>query len=112
LAARNYSDFDLEVKRAGPVYEARVIRSPEGESQESQNLGAPSGNLDLGEFLNRIGRPNRSLTRDACRAGPSDTDLSDTVRNFGRSLFEWVFVGHIGEMYRASRPSDPRLAGL
>ena len=99
MAALTYSDFDLELERTGQGYQARV-RSPAGEAQE--DLASPLAGLDLEQLLSRIGRPNRGLVSDSQLPSPSDRDLKDAIRTFGASLFDRIFAGRVGDMFRAS----------
>ena len=99
MAALTYSDFDLELERAGQGYQARV-RSPAGDVQE--DLASPLAGLDLEQLLSQIGRPNRSLVSDAHLPSPTDRELKDALRTFGTGLFDGFFKGRVGDMFRAS----------
>jgi hypothetical protein len=54
----NYFDFDLLLERAGDIYKARVLNSPAG--QATLEFSAPFSEMELENFLLKIGRPRRS----------------------------------------------------
>jgi tetratricopeptide (TPR) repeat protein len=81
----NYLDFDLVVERAGPgTYRARVTDAPAGETAPAQ-FAVPFSDLEIDNFLLRIGRPRRAPVR-----GEQSMEAA-AVRDFGGRLFDAVF---------------------
>ena len=78
-----YLDLDLLVERAGPDYRVRVLASPAGESR-SASFRVPFSDLEVENFLLKIGRPRRNVRRIY---PPQVTAIKD----FGGRLFEAVF---------------------
>ncbi|MCI0552002.1 MAG: CHAT domain-containing protein, partial [Anaerolineae bacterium] len=78
----NYFDFDLLIERAGDKYKARVLNSPAGQAMIDFSL--PFSEMELENFLLKIGRPRRS-TRSSATA-----ELA-TTKAFGDRLFRAVF---------------------
>lgn len=99
-----YFDFELEIERSEEGYRVDVERSLAGEHR----LEIPSSglSLDLDRFLAEIGRPARSLARDARPAGAAPgvaaADPTETLCAFGTRLFETFFADEIGLIYRRS----------
>jgi hypothetical protein len=56
--AISYLDFDLLIRRTESGYQAQVVASPAGEATAS--FTAPFSELELENFLLRVGRPRRS----------------------------------------------------
>ena len=80
----SYADFDLLVQRAADGFTARVVNSPSGESPLVR-FAAPFGELELENFLLKIGRPRRV----GVRGGGSPEAAA--IREFGTRLFDAVF---------------------
>ena len=57
-----YLDLDLLVERAGPDYRVRVLASPAGESRPA-SFRVPFSDLEVENFLLKIGRPPRNVRR-------------------------------------------------
>jgi ABC-type xylose transport system substrate-binding protein len=81
-----YLDFDLLVERISGEsgYRARVVTAPSGQTRPV-DFAMPFSDLELENFLLRIGRPRRQPVR----ALGSTEDLA--IRQFGGKLFEAVF---------------------
>ncbi len=80
---RRYSDFDLVVERStGTGYRARVVDSPAGEASGSFTI--PFSDLELENFLLRVGRPRRGTRR-------LESGEMHAAREFGQKLFDAVF---------------------
>ena len=78
-----YLDLDLLVERAEPDYRVRVLASPAGESRPV-SFHLPFSDLEVENFLLKIGRPRRNVRRIS---PPQATAIKD----FGGRLFEAVF---------------------
>lgn len=102
---RRYEDFDLIIEGTGETgYRARVIDSPAG--QASNDFAAPFNQLELENFLLRIGRPRRGVRR-------LESPELEAAREFGSKLFDAVFAGQVGDALRRSiDDSDREGAGL
>lgn len=98
--ALTYFDFELEIERTEQGYRVDVQRSLAGEHR--LDLADSQLSFDLDQFLAGIGRPARSLERDARPLGVTVTDPTDTLRTFGTHLFETFFTNQIGLIYRRS----------
>ena len=67
--ARRYSDFDLLIEgSAGEGYSARVVDSPAGEATGAFDL--PFSELEVENFLLRVGRPRQGTRRRQAQPGP------------------------------------------
>ncbi len=111
MALTTFLDFDLLLERLGETYRARVLRSPAGEVVE-ESASRP-GFFDLEEFLRRIGRPSRSILRDARPVAASEVDAGEALRAFGTTLFEAAFPGQVGTALEQSIAAASRQkAGL
>jgi hypothetical protein len=91
--AISYLDFDLLVRRAEDGYRAQVLSSPAGEA--AANFTAPFSELELEDFLLRMGRPRRGTRR----IGSPEMDL---VKTLGNRLYEAVFSGEVRACWRSS----------
>ncbi|MEJ2209629.1 MAG: CHAT domain-containing protein [Anaerolineae bacterium] len=96
----NFVEFDLLLERSGDGLRVRVLNSPEGEVVEDS--ASPPGFFDLDEFLRRIGRPSRGITRDARHSVVADVDADDALRTYGTSLFQAIFPGKVSEALEQS----------
>jgi hypothetical protein len=82
----NYLDFDLVVERAGPgTYRARVTDAPAGETAPAQ-FAVPFSDLEIDNFLLRIGRPRRAPVAVAAlerlhAAQPDRSDVSQQLEH-------------------------------
>ena len=88
-----YLDFDLAIEPAGDGFVARVFNSPGG--QASAAFKAPFSDLEVENFLLRVGR-----TRHAVRRIESPEMASAKV--FGGQLFDGVFAGDVRGCLRSS----------
>lgn len=107
MTERTYLDFDVLVEPASPTsYRARVLNSPVGETRPVP-VTIPFSDLELDNFLLRIGRPRRYLVRS------EDEPEATAVREFGGRLFRAVFHDQVGSALTASRDqAEGRDAGL
>lgn len=80
-----YLDFDLLIESVGPgSYRARVLKSPVGEIP-SEPVTIPFSDLELENFLLKVGRPRRQAARGI------NLGEAAAVRAFGAQLFDAVF---------------------
>lgn len=94
MPERRYEDFDLLVEGTGDAgYRARVLDSPAG--QASTDFTAPFNDIELENFLLRIGRPRRGVRR-------LESPELEAAREFGAKLFDAVFAGPVGDALRRS----------
>lgn len=85
MPEHTYVDFDLLIEPAGNrTYRARVLNSPVGETRPVE-VNLPFSDLELENFLLKVGRPRRQATRGEA------TPEAEAVRDFGGRLFEAVF---------------------
>ena len=80
--ARSYSDFDVIVEPEGAEYRARVVDSPAGEA--TAMFAVPFSELELENFLLRVGRPRRGTRR-------LESEEMEAAREFGARLFDAMF---------------------
>ena len=89
-----YVDFDLQIEPKGSGrYRARVLDSPGG--QASNEFSLPFSDLELENFLLRIGHARRRMRR-------LESPETHTAKLFGGQLFETVFGGAIRSALSAS----------
>jgi len=88
-----YLDFDLVIEPVGDGFSARVFNSPGG--QASADFAAPFSDLEIENFLLRVGR-----TRHAVRRIESPEMVS--AKLFGGRLFDKVFAGDVRGCLRSS----------
>jgi hypothetical protein len=88
-----YLDFDLLLSRAEGGYRAQVLSSPAGEA--TADFGAPFSELELENFVLRIGRPRRGMRRIS-------SPEMEAVRTLGKRLYDAVFSGDVRACWRAS----------
>lgn len=93
MAEIAYLDFDLLIERMTAGYRARVLRSPVGET--TGEFQAPLSNLELENFLLRMGRPRRRVRR----LESAETQATKTV---GGQLFNAIFAGTVGSCFHDS----------
>ncbi len=104
MAASNYLDFDLQIQRAGAEYRVHILNSPGGQASSSFTL--PFSDLELENFLLRIGRPRRSVRR-------ADSPETEAVKKFGGSLFSALFHDEVlGCLHASLNEATRREAGL
>jgi hypothetical protein len=100
----SYLDFDLKIERDGSRYRALVLSSPAG--QASQIFDAPFSDLELENFLLRLGRPRRGVRR-------ADSPEVVAVKKFGGDLFGATFREEVLVCLRSSMDEATRQnAGL
>ena len=89
MPQHTYVDFDLLVEPGeDDGYRARVLNSPVGETRPVP-VALPFSDLELENFLLRIGRPRRQTTRG------EGTPEAAAVREFGSRLFDAVFTDRV-----------------
>jgi Tol biopolymer transport system component len=100
-----YLDLDLLVERAEPDYRVRVLASPAGESRPA-SFRVPFSDLEVENFLLKIGRPRRNVRR-------INAPQVTAIKDFGSRLFEAVFSSelHVNLAISQSR-ADANDAGL
>src|SRR3712207_6046844 len=102
MPQHTYVDFDLLVEPGeDDGYRARVLNSPVGETRPVP-VALPFSDLELENFLLRIGRPRRQTIRG------EGTPEAAAVREFGSRLFDAVFTDRVR---RALTRSLPQVAG-
>ncbi len=100
MAQRGYSDFDLSISDLGDGrYRVRVLSSPSGQAGGEFTL--PFSELEMENFLLRIGRPRRGVRR-------LESPEAEAARTFGRRLCEEVFSGDIGVAWQRSLDTAER----
>ena len=99
-----YIDFDVAIEPAGNGFTARVFNSPVG--QAASTFSAPFSDLEIENFLLRVGR-----SRHAVRRIESPEMVS--AKQFGGRLFDQVFAGEVRGCLRSSLDEASRQgAGL
>ncbi|MEJ2211980.1 MAG: CHAT domain-containing protein, partial [Anaerolineae bacterium] len=93
MATKTYWDFDLLVESTEERYRARVLNSPAG--QASAEFALPFSELELENFLLRVGRPRRGARR-------LESPEMAAARAFGGRLFGAVFAGDVRSCLRSS----------
>src|SRR5215216_3845197 len=96
MSTRDYLDFELEIREGGSRGYAVAVHSPAGEAQEEMSFPFDERQLrdklkDLEIALLRSGDTRRALSTE-----------ERTVQEFGRSLFEAVFVDKVVICYYRS----------
>jgi hypothetical protein len=102
-----YLDFDVLLERIGEgTYRARVLRAPTGEPAPVA-FALPFTQLELDNFLLRIGRPRRSATRRI------DRPETAAIKSFGGQLFAALFQDELRDsLLRSIREAAGQGAGL
>lgn len=100
MAEIHYLDFDLLIERSGAWFRARILSSPAG--QATADFRLPFGELELENFLLRVGRPRRGVRR-------LESPEVEAAKEFGGRLFEALFNGEVlgclrSSLYEVSRP--------
>jgi WD40 repeat protein len=94
MAVLQYLDFDLQIERTGKNrYRVRVLSSPAG--QASGEFKLPFSELELENFLLRIGRPRRGVRR-------LESPEMETAKEFGGKLFRSLFNDELLSALRSS----------
>jgi hypothetical protein len=94
MAVLEYLDFDLLVEQlGGNRYRVRVLNSPAG--QASGLVQLPFSELELENFLLRIGRPRRGVRR-------LESPEMEAAKQFGGKLFKAVFDNELLSALRSS----------
>jgi hypothetical protein len=88
-----YRDFDLLVERAGTDCRARVLGSPGGTAALDFRL--PFTNLELENFLLRVGRSRRVVRR-------AESSELQAAKTFGAALFTGLFSGEVESCFHRS----------
>ena len=88
-----YLDFDLSVEPTGNGFTARVFNSPGG--QASTDFTAPFSDLEVENFLLRIGRSRHAVRR-------IESPEMTNAKLFGGKLFDSVFAGDVRGCLRSS----------
>jgi hypothetical protein len=104
MAQIRYLDFDLRIERSAEGYIARVLNSPAG--QASIEFKMPFSDLELENFLLRVGRTRRGVRR-------LESPEMEAAKGFGGRLFDAVFGHEIRGCLRSSMDEASRQgAGL
>ena len=83
MDSTEYIDFDLMIERSGEKgYRARLLSSPAG--QATKDLTLPFSDIELENFLLRIGRPRRGVRR-------LESPEMEYAKQFGGKLFKSIF---------------------
>ena len=88
-----YDDFDLQIERAGEKYRVRLLNAPTG--QAAGEFILPFSDVELGNFLSRIGQVRRSMRR-------TDAPELQAAKEFGGRLFSAIFSGEMIAQLRGS----------
>jgi len=100
----NYLDFDLLIESSPKGSRARVLSSPAG--QAAADFRLPFSELEIENFLLRIGRTRRGVRR-------LESPEMEAAKTFGGRLFEAVFDDEVRGCLRSSLDeADRRGAGL
>jgi hypothetical protein len=94
-----YLDFDLLIQRAGTAYRAQVVNSPAG--QATIEFSIPFSNLELENFLLKVGRPQRGFRR-------IDSPEVESAKAFGQRLFSAIFNDELRACLRSSLDETSR----
>lgn len=104
MAEITYLDFDLLIERSGEGYRARVLNSPAG--QGAADFSLPFSEMELENFLLRVGRPRRGVRR-------LESPEMGAAKSLGGRLFNAVFGGEVRGCLRSSLDEASRQgAGL
>ncbi len=88
-----YLDFDLLIERTDEGYTARVLDSPAGQGAASFEL--PFSDLELENFLLRVGRTRRGVRR-------LESPEMEAAKAFGGRLFDAIFDDDVRGCLRSS----------
>jgi hypothetical protein len=104
MGVLDYLDFDLLIERSPSGYRARVLSSPAG--QAAADFSLPFSELEVENFLLRIGRTRRGVRR-------LESPEMEAAKTFGGHLFEAVFDDEVRGCLRSSLDeANRRGAGL
>jgi hypothetical protein len=104
VAELSYLDFDLLIESSQEGYRARILNSPGG--QAVGNFSLPFSDLELENFLLRVGRTRRTTRR-------MESPDMEAAKSLGGRLFEAVFGGEVGACLRSSvEEAERQGAGL
>ena len=92
-SAISYLNFDLLIRGIETGYRAQVLSSPEGEA--SSDFRAPFSDLELENFVLRVGRPRRATRR----VGSPEIEA---VKTLGKGLYEAIFSGEVRACWHSS----------
>ena len=90
----SYFNFDLIIEPVGKKYRARVFDSPAG--QASADFDTPFSELELENFVLRMGRPRAGVRR-------VDSSEMEAVKQCGERLFRAVFTDEVYASFLRSR---------
>jgi hypothetical protein len=93
MGVLDYLDFDLLIERSPSGYRARVLSSPAG--QAAADFSLPFSELEVENFLLRIGRTRRGVRR-------LESPEMEAAKTFGGHLFEAVFDDEVRGCLRSS----------
>jgi TonB family protein len=88
-----YDDFDVQIEPAGDKYRVRLLNAPTG--QASTEFVLPFTEIEVGNFLSRIGQVRRSMRR-------VDAPELHAAKEFGGKLFNAIFSGEMIAQLRGS----------
>ena len=88
-----YDDFDLQIEPAGEKYRVRLLNAPTG--QATSEFVLPFTDIELGNFLSRIGQVRRTMRR-------VDAPELQAAKEFGGKLFGAIFSGEMIAQLRGS----------
>jgi WD40 repeat protein len=95
----DYLDFEVEIGvGSGRAYPVTVVRSASGEARETMHF--PFDELAL---ENRLKDLQIALLRSGGKRRQMLLPEEQTVRNFGRTLFNALFTGEVGKRYAVSQ---------
>ncbi len=101
---KSYLDFDLSIEKHDTGYHARVLNSPAG--QASNEFSLPFSELELENFLLRIGQQRQGMRR-------MESTAMAAAKQFGGQLFQALFAGEIkGCLQSSLDEASYRNAGL
>ena len=100
----SYLDFYLQLSRTERGYRAQVLSSPAGEA--SSDFLAPFSELELENFVLRIGRPRRGMRRIG-------SPEMEALKTLGKGLYDAVLSGDVRACWSTSlREAEAQNAGL
>ncbi len=95
---KQYLNFDLEILSKSEGYWSRVLYSPEGEGSTLFDQNFAVG--DLHDCLSLVGGAIRGGPLRGVNNGASESNIAPKI--FGKALYEAVFKGEVGEIWRRS----------
>ena len=104
MKTKIYLDFDLLIEKQSTGYQARVLNSPAG--QASHEFSLPFSELELENFLLRIGQRQQGMRR-------MESPAMEAAKQFGGRLFQALFAGELKSCLQSSLDeASYRNAGL